>query len=224
HAPNDLQTMLAQLQAIAPYASQAVVRPPCNDPVLIKQILELGVQTLILPMVQTAEEAELAVRATRYPPQGIRGVGSALARASRWNQVDNYLHDADQQMCVIVQVETRQAVKNLSQILQVEGVDGVFIGPADLSADMGWRGQPNHPEVRHTIEHCIEQILAAGKAPGLLMADPATARHYLDLGALFVAVGVDTTLLARAAESLARQFKGDTGQPVIADGKSASVY
>lgn len=207
HAPNNVQTVLGQLQAVAPYPSQPVVRPPWNDAVIIKQLLDVGAQTLLIPMIQNAEQARDAVRATRYPPHGVRGVGSALARASRWNRVPDYLQQADEQMCVLVQIETREAVKNLEAILQVEGVDGVFIGPADLSADMGFAGNPQHPEVQRTIDDAIARIRAAGKAPGILMANKALAQRYLEAGALFVAVGVDTTLLARAAEALADEFK-----------------
>lgn len=209
HAPNNVQTVLGQLQAVAPYASHPVVRPAWNDPVLIKQLLDVGAQTLLIPMIQNAEQAQEAVRATRYPPNGIRGVGSALARASRWNRVPNYLQLADSQMCVLVQIETREAVKNLDAILEVEGVDGVFIGPADLSADMGFAGNPQHPEVQRTIDDAIARIRAAGKAPGILMAQQELAQHYLASGALFVAVGVDTTLLVRAADSLLSSFKQD---------------
>ncbi len=207
HAPNNVQTVLGQLQAVAPYPSQPVVRPPWNDAVIIKQLLDVGAQTLLIPMIQNAEQARDAVRATRYPPHGVRGVGSALARASRWNRVPDYLQQADDQMCVLVQIETREAVKNLDAILQVEGVDGVFIGPADLSADMGFAGNPQHLEVQCTIDDAIARIRAAGKAPGILMANKALAQRYLEAGALFVAVGVDTTLLARAAEALANEFK-----------------
>jgi len=219
HAPNNVQTMLGQLQAIAPYPSQSVVRPAWNDAVMIKQLLDIGVQTLLIPMIQNAEQARDAVRATRYPPHGIRGVGSALARASRWNRVPDYLQQADAQMCVLVQIETREAVKNLDEILQVEGVDGVFIGPADLSADMGYAGNTQQPEVQRTIDDAIARISAAGKAPGILTANPELAQHYLASGALFVAVGVDTTLLARAAESLAGRFKQQ--QPPV---QSPGVY
>lgn len=207
HAPNNVQTVLGQLQAVAPYPSRPVVRPPWNDAVIIKQLLDVGAQTLLIPMIQNAEQARDAVRATRYPPHGVRGVGSALARASRWNRVPDYLQQADEQMCVLVQIETREAVKNLDAILQVEGADGVFIGPADLSADMGFAGNPQHPEVQRTIDDAIARIRAAGKAPGILMANKALAQRYLEAGALFVAVGVDTTLLARAAEALADEFK-----------------
>lgn len=216
HAPNDLRTVLSQLQAMAPYASQPVVRPAWNDPVLIKQLLDVGAQTLLIPMIQSAEEARAAVRACHYPPQGIRGVGSALARASRWNRIPDYLKQAGEQICTLVQIETRRGVENLSEILAVDGIDGVFIGPADLSADMGFAGDPRHPQVQTVIVKAIETIRAAGKAPGILMADEALARHYLALGALFVAVGVDTTLLARTAESLAAKF---IDSPLIASGR-----
>ncbi|AOK07491.1 4-hydroxy-2-oxo-heptane-1,7-dioate aldolase [Burkholderia latens] len=208
HAPNTVPTILAQLQAIAPYPSHPVVRVPWNDPVIVKQVLDLGAQTLLVPMVQSADEARAAVAATRYPPHGIRGVGSALARASRWNRVDDYLHRANDEMAVLVQVETRAGLDAIDAIADVEGVDGVFIGPADLAADLGHLGNPAHPDVQHAIDSAIRAIDAAGKAPGILSADEAAARRYLDAGAVFVAVGVDTTLLARSAERLAAQFKG----------------
>ncbi|EAR3905693.1 4-hydroxy-2-oxoheptanedioate aldolase [Salmonella enterica] len=213
HAPNNVQTVLTQLQAIAPYPSQPVVRPSWNDPVQIKQLLDVGAQTLLVPMVQNADEARDAVVATRYPPAGIRGVGSALARASRWNRIPDYLHEANDAMCVLVQIETREAISNLASILDVDGIDGVFIGPADLSADMGFAGNPQHPAVQAAIENAIVQIRAAGKAPGILMANEQLAKRYLELGALFVAVGVDTTLLARGAEALAARFGAEKNAP-----------
>ncbi|EGD7169199.1 4-hydroxy-2-oxo-heptane-1,7-dioate aldolase [Shigella flexneri] len=191
--------------------------------VQIKQLLDVGTQTLLVPMVQNADEARKAVRATRYPPAGIRGVGSALARASRWNRIPDYLQKANDQMCVLVQIETREAMKNLPQILDVEGVDGVFIGPADLSADMGYAGNPQHPEVQAAIEQAIVQIREAGKAPGILIANEQLAKRYLELGALFVAVGVDTTLLARAAEALAARF-GNSSSISMAKQNNNSVY
>jgi len=217
HAPNDVRSVLSQLQAIAPYASHPVVRPPWNDAVIIKQLLDTGAQTLLIPMVQSADDARNAVRACRYPPQGVRGVGSALARASRWNRIPDYLKKADEQICVLVQIETRQGVAQLDEILATEGVDGVFIGPADLSADMGYAGNPAHPEVQKTIEQCIATILAAGKAPGILMANETLAQSYLEQGALFVAVGVDTTLLARSAEALAARFTTTLNQSVSSE-------
>lgn len=206
HAPNDISTILAQLQGIAPYSSQPVVRPAWNDPVIVKQLLDIGAQTLLFPMIQNAAQACEAVRATRYPPAGIRGVGSALARASRWNRIPDYLSRANDEICVLVQVETREALQNLPEIAAVEGVDGVFIGPADLSADMGHLGNPQHPEVQSAIEQAIVQIQSSGKAAGILMTNVDTAKHYLNLGALFVAVGVDTLLLTGAANALAKHF------------------
>lgn len=207
HAPNDLCGMLGQLQAIAPYASQAIIRPVVGDSALIKQLLDIGAQTLLVPMVESAQQARELVRAMHYPPQGIRGVGSALARASRWNSIAGYLDQADTQMCLLVQIENLEGLANLEAIAQVEGVDGVFIGPADLSASMGYRGNPGHPAVQAAIEDAIARVRQAGKAAGILSADQALARRYIELGAAFVAVGVDTTVLMRGLQSLAATFK-----------------
>ena len=207
HAPNDLCGMLGQLQAIAPYASQAIIRPVVGDSALIKQLLDIGAQTLLVPMVESAQQARELVRAMHYPPQGIRGVGSALARASRWNSIAGYLDQADAQMCLLVQIENLEGLANLEAIAQVEGVDGVFIGPADLSASMGYRGNPGHPAVQAAIEYAIARVRQAGKAAGILSADQALARRYIELGAAFVAVGVDTTVLMRGLQSLAATFK-----------------
>ena len=209
HAPNDLRSMLAQLQAVAPYPAHPIVRPPHGDAALVKQILDLGVQTLLVPMVDSAAQAERLVAAMRYPPRGMRGVGSALARSSRWNQVEGYLHAADGEMCLLVQAESAAALDALPAIAAVDGVDGVFFGPADLSASMGLLGQPGHERVQRAILSGIAQVRGAGKAAGVLATDPALARRYLDAGALFVAVGVDTTLLVRAATQLAASFKGE---------------
>ncbi|USW92977.1 4-hydroxy-2-oxoheptanedioate aldolase [Pseudomonas proteolytica] len=213
HAPNDLRGMLGQLQAVAPYASEAVIRPVIGDTALIKQVLDIGAQTLLVPMVESAAQARELVRAMRYPPQGIRGVGSALARASRWNSIDGYLDQADAQMCLLVQIESLEGLANLDAIAAVEGVDGVFIGPADLSASMGHRGNPGHPDVQAAIEDAIARIRQAGKAAGILSADEKLARRYIELGAGFVAVGVDTTVLMRGLQGLVGKFKG-TASPV----------
>jgi 4-hydroxy-2-oxoheptanedioate aldolase len=213
HAPNDVRQVLAQLQAIAPYPVHPVVRPVQGDVALIKQYLDVGAQTLLIPMIDTAEQAAQMVAATRYPPRGIRGVGSALARASRWNQVEDYLQQAEQEICVLVQVETLKALENLPDILQVEGVDGVFFGPSDLSASMGHIGNPGAPAVQQALADGIAMVRQAGKAGGILSADLTLARDYLDQGALFVAVGVDTSLLTRAARTLARKFKDDADSP-----------
>ncbi|MEX8494695.1 4-hydroxy-2-oxoheptanedioate aldolase [Sphaerotilus sp.] len=207
HAPNDPRSVLDQLRAVAPYPVHPIVRPVQADVALVKQYLDIGAQTLLIPMIDTAEQAARMVRAMRYPPEGIRGLGAALARASRWNQVDDYLDRANDEMCLLVQVETVEAARNLTAIAAVDGVDGVFFGPADLSASMGFRGQPGHPEVQRVILDGIATVRAAGKAPGILATDPALAQCYLDAGALFVAVGVDTSLLVKAAADLARRFK-----------------
>lgn len=164
HAPNDLRGLLGQLQAIAPYPSQAVVRPPIGDTALIKQLLDIGAQTLLVPMVDSPGQAAELVRAMRYPPHGVRGVGSALARASRWNSIPDYLHNADEQMCLLVQIENVEGLANLDAIAAVEGVDGVFIGPMDLSASMGYRGDPGHPDVQSAIEDAITRIKQIGRA------------------------------------------------------------
>ncbi len=153
----------------------------------------------------------------RYAPEGIRGMGAALARASRWNQVDDYLNQAGAQMCLLMQAETVEAIGNLSAITAVDGVDGVFFGPADLSASMGFRGQPTHPDVRRAIFDGIATVRAAGKAPGVLATDPDLARQYLDAGALFVAVGLDTSLLVNAARALAKRFIPDNAPAVTRD-------
>jgi 4-hydroxy-2-oxoheptanedioate aldolase len=207
HAPNDLRSILAQLQAIAPHASRPVVRPPSDDVNAIKQLLDIGAQTLMIPMVESADQARLLVSAMRYPPKGIRGVGSALARASRWNGMPSYLEDADQEMCLLVQVETVKGLQALDAITTTDGVDGVFIGPADLSASLGYRGNPGHPEVQRAIESAIKSICRAGKAAGILSTDEMQARKYLNLGCTFVAVGVDTLILSSGAQNLARRFK-----------------
>ncbi|MDR0209978.1 MAG: 4-hydroxy-2-oxoheptanedioate aldolase [Pseudomonas putida] len=213
HAPNDLRSLLGQLQAIAPYPSQAVIRPVIGDTALIKQVLDIGAQTLLVPMVESADQAQALVRAMRYPPSGVRGVGSALARASRWNTIPGYLDHADAQMCLLVQIENREGLANLDAICAVEGVDGVFIGPADLSAAMGHRGNPGHPEVQAAIEDAIVRIRDAGKAAGILSADQTLARRYIELGAAFVAVGVDTTVLMRGLQALMGSFKEGAASP-----------
>jgi 4-hydroxy-2-oxoheptanedioate aldolase len=207
HAPNDVRSTLAQLQAVAAYASHPVVRPVRSDSALIKQLLDIGAQTLLLPMIDTAAQAAEAVAATRYPPHGIRGVGSALARASRWNRVPDYLQRASEQLCVLVQVETVQGMENLAAIAGTDGVDGVFFGPSDLSASMGLLGKPGDPRVRDAIRNGIDTVRRAGKAAGVLAPDREIAQDYLAAGATFVAVGTDTGLLSRAAADLAASFR-----------------
>lgn len=224
HAPNDVRTVLEQLRAVAPYPVHPVVRPVQGDAALVKQYLDVGAQTLLIPMIDTPEQAALMVRAMRYPPEGIRGLGAALARASRWNQVEDYLNRANDEMCLLVQAETPLAMKNLQAIAATQGVDGVFFGPADLSASMGYRGQVSHPEVQRAILEGIAMVRAAGKAAGILMADRRLAQTYLDAGALFVAVGVDTTLLVRAATELARSFGAEPAQSPTAPAVTGNPY
>jgi 4-hydroxy-2-oxoheptanedioate aldolase len=206
HAPKEPETILSQLQVLAAYRCHPVVRPWCGEVHLIKRLLDLGAQTLLVPMVETAAQAEQLVRAMRYPPAGVRGVGSALARASRWTRVRDYLHNAGQELCLLVQVETERGVANAAEIAAVDGVDGVFIGPSDLAASLGHIGQSTHPEVKAAIESAIAAIRQQGKAPGILALDPEMARHYMNLGCLFVAVGIDTVLLAEATDRVARTF------------------
>ena len=213
HAPNDPRSVLAQLQALAPYPVQAVVRTACGDATLLKQYLDIGAQTLLVPMVESAEQAARIVAATRYPPTGLRGVGSAVARASRWNQVDDYVHRCGEEICVLVQVESAAGLDNLPAIAATEGVEGVFFGPADLAASLGLLGKSADARVQDAITQGIKTVRATGKAAGVLSADPLIARKYLAAGALFVAVGIDTTLLVGAARDLRAAFKDVAGAP-----------
>lgn len=208
HAPFDLKTKIEVLRALAPYPVSPIVRPVVGDTNLIKQLLDIGAQTLLVPMVDTAEQAQQLVQAVRYPPEGIRGLGSSLARAARWNQIPGYLKNANAEICLIVQVETVKALENLDEIVRVDGVDAVFIGPSDLSASMGYIGDAGHPEVVAAIEDAIARITAVGKAAGLLSMDPALSEHYIAKGATFVGVGVDTLLLSSGARQLIGRFKG----------------
>jgi 4-hydroxy-2-oxoheptanedioate aldolase len=206
HAPNELPMIHEQLQAMATGTAAPVVRPPWNDAVAFKRLLDLGAQSFVVPFVQDAEQARRAVAATRYPPLGIRGVAVAT-RANRYGRVTDYLKRANDEICVHVQLETRTALANLESIAAVDGVDGLFIGPSDLAADMGHVGDSNHAEVRAAIDDAIVRIRKTGKAAGILTPVEADARHWLDLGATFVAVGSDLGVLARQTEALAKKFK-----------------
>lgn len=203
HSQNTLDTILAQLQAVAAYPITPLVRVPVNDTVIIKQYLDIGVQNLLVPMVHTAEDAEAAVAAVRYPPRGVRGVGSALARASRWNRVDNYLADADDTISLYVQIESAEAVRNARAIAAVDGVDGVFIGPSDLAASMGHLGRQGHPDVVDAVETTIRTMTELGVPVGVNAFAPEAARGYLETGVDFAFVAADVALLARASEALA---------------------
>lgn len=207
HAPNDLPMVLSQLQATSESATHPIVRPPWNDPVVVKRYLDAGVQSFLIPYVQNEAEARAAVAATRYPPRGVRGFAAA-SRASRYGRVKDYYARCEEELCVLVQVETREALGHLEAIAGVDGVDGVFIGPGDLSADMGHLGQPGHPEVVAAIEDAIGRIQTCGKAPGILTGDEALARRCIEWGCLFTAVGSDVGILARESERLAARFKG----------------
>jgi 4-hydroxy-2-oxoheptanedioate aldolase len=207
HAPNQIPGLLAQLQAARGGTATPVVRPPWNDPVMIKRVLDIGAQSVLLPYVQTAEEAKRAVAAVRYPPAGIRGVAAAT-RASRYGRVNGYLQRADAEICTLVQVETRQALEQLEAIASVEGIDGVFIGPSDLSASFGHVGNPQHPEMQTVMQEAVTRLKAVGKPAGILTGNEEEARRYISWGYTFVAVGADVGLLARGADALARRFKG----------------
>lgn len=220
HVPNTLQTILAQMQAVAAYNVAPVVRPASNDAVQLKLLLDIGVQNFFIPMVQNAADAQAAVAAVRYPPLGIRGVGTALARAAKWGGVSDYVTRADEEICLICQVESAQGVQHLDDILQVDGVDGVFIGPADLAASMGHISNPGHSEVVAVIEKSIQRIRESGKASGILQSDVNQAKKYLDLGVDFVAVGVDAVLLRRAATELLAKFKGSVDAVVTVSGSA----
>ena len=197
---------MAQLQALATGTASPVVRPAWNDPILLKRLLDIGAQSVLVPFVQNAEEAARAVAACRYPPAGIRGI-TASGRASRYGRVKSYLKEADAEICVLIQVETEQALGQLEAIAAVPGVDGIFVGPSDLSASMGQIGNPAHPSVQAAIEDAGRRLKAAGKAAGILTGNEAEARRYLDWGYGFVAVGSDIGLLAKGADALAQTFK-----------------
>lgn len=214
HAPNDLRSIQVQLQTLAAYpGSHAVCRVPVGETALIKQYLDLGAQNILVPMVDTAQQAAQLVQAMRYPQDddgdgvggGVRGM--AGARASRWGHYTDYFKRANEEVCLLVQVESLEALKNLDAIAATPGVDGVFIGPADLSASMGHVGNAAHPNVQAAIADAIARILKAGKAPGILTPDRQLAAHYLSLGAVFVAVGLDTQILMRQTTDLAAHFK-----------------
>lgn len=207
HAPSDLRTTLSQLQSIAAYPSQAVVRPPIGNVQIIKQLLDIGAQTLLIPMVETVEQAQLMIKSVNYPPVGIRGVGAALARATRWNSIPDYYATAHENICLLIQIESVTGLENLDEILKLDGIDGVFIGAVDLSASMGYQGDPNHPEVQKVVINAIQRIRAADKAAGILSTQHEMTQKYLDLGTEFVAVGVDTSVLMNGLTQLLAQYK-----------------
>jgi 4-hydroxy-2-oxoheptanedioate aldolase len=206
HSPNEVPGVMAQLQALAGGTATPIVRPAWNDPVMVKRMLDIGAQSILVPYVQNADEAQRAVASVRYPPAGIRGVAAAT-RASRYGRVNNYLKTADSEICLLVQVETRAALTQIEAIAKVEGVDGVFIGPSDLAASMGHIGNPAHAEVQAALEDAVKRLMTVGKAAGILTLSEEEARRYIGWGYTFVAVGSDIGLLSRGADALAKKFK-----------------
>jgi 4-hydroxy-2-oxoheptanedioate aldolase len=206
HSPNEVPDILAQLQAMQGAPTNAIVRPPWNDMVTFKRLLDIGVQTLLVPYVQTEEEAKNAVAYTRYPPLGVRGFAGA-PRASHYGRVKDYAKRSSDEICVLVQVETQQGIDNLEAIARTDGIDGVFIGPGDLSAALGHLANPKHPDVVAVIDKAIATIKACGKAPGILTGDESMAQHFIEQGCLFVAVGADQNVLRDSATALSSRFK-----------------
>ena len=206
HSANEPPMVHSQLQAAMGGTAHPIVRPAWNDAVMLKRLLDIGVQSFLVPYVQTQAEAERAVAAVRYPPRGVRGFASA-SRASRFGRIKDYHTRCEEELCVLVQIETQQGLDNLEAIATVDGVDGVFIGPADLHASLGYPGETANPAVVPKIDDAIKRIRACGKAPGILTPDEKLAKHYLELGTLFCAVGADVGLLARGSEVLRAKFK-----------------
>lgn len=206
HSPNDPTTIIEQLQAVAPYPVSAIVRPAWNDKVLIKRYLDVGAQSLLIPYVQNTAEAEAAVAAIRYPTRGVRGV-AGTTRASRFGRVADYARRAEEELCLLVQIETREGLDNLDAIARVDGIDGIFIGPADLAAGLGHLGEQQHPQVQAAIQDAIKRIRALGKPAGILATDEASTRRYIEWGTTFTAVGLDAMVLARESEKLAAKYK-----------------
>jgi 4-hydroxy-2-oxoheptanedioate aldolase len=219
HAPNDVPLLVWQLQAMKGTTSHAVIRPPIGETWIIKQMLDIGAQTLLIPMVESREMAETLVKAVRYPPHGVRGVGAALARASVFNRIPDYLPTANDEICLLLQVESRAGLEALDAIASTEGVDGVFIGPADLAADMGYLGKPGALQVQAEVEKALARIQSHGKAAGILIGDLSLAKRYLELGATFVAIGNDVTLLANATTKLLDNFSNAEAARPPADAK-----
>lgn len=207
HAPNDVPSLVPQLQAVAPYPVETIVRASTGDPVLVKQLLDIGVCNLMVPMVESAEQATALVAATRYPPEGIRGVGAAFARASRWGRVPGYLDSAAEGLTLTVQVESRRGLDELEAIASVDGVDAVFLGPSDLAASLGHLGQPEHPDVVESVEQAVRTVTTLGKAACVNAFAEPVARRYLAAGARLAVVGADVTLLARGSEELAARYR-----------------
>lgn len=209
HGAFELRDVMTHLQAMAAYDVAPIVRPVDGNPALLKKLCDIGAQSFIVPMIDTAEQAARIVSAVRYPPEGTRGMGTSLARAARWNAVPGYVGKANDEMLVIVQAETVTAIDNLEAIVNTPGIDGVFIGPSDLSASMGYVGNVSHPDVVDAVSNALRTIRAADKYAGLLCLDESMVAQFEECGANFVGVGVDTLLLGNAARRLAASFKSD---------------
>lgn len=222
HAPNDIPLLMAQLQAMKGSPSHAVIRPPVGETAIIKQMLDIGAQTLLIPMVDSGEMAEAMVKAVRYPPHGIRGVGATIARASSFSRIPDYLQTANDEICLLLQVESKAGLAALDDIASTEGVDGVFIGPSDLAADLGYLGNPGAPEVQHEVEKALKRIQSHGKAAGILMGDLEVSKRYLELGASFIAIGADVLVFADATTKLLADFKA--AKPASGPSGSDKVY
>jgi len=207
HGPNDVKDIMQQLQAMSAYSVKPVVRMQDHDVADIKRVMDVGGQTLLIPMVETQQQAELLAQSVQYPPKGIRGMGGALTRATRWGSIKDYLKKADENICLILQIESPEGVTELDAITMVEGVDAIFLGPADLAAAMGFPGQPAHPDVCKVVERSIKRVSELGKPVGVYCGDPEQAKRYQAMGASFFLIGADTMLLKGAAEALVERFR-----------------
>ncbi len=219
HGPFEMNQIIVQLQAMSRYPVSPILRMRNADPVYMKPLLDAGIQSFIIPMVESGDTAEQMVKALRYAPEGTRGVGTALARAAKWNRVNNYFKDANDQMCLITQVESVNGVEALGDILAVEGVDVVFMGPADLAGTMGHLGNPGHPEVKAVVKDCIHKIVKSGKTAGVLTSSKELIADYTAIGARMIGVGLDTIILAKATKELAEYYK-----PELTTVKSNTSY
>lgn len=206
HAPNTVQTLLAQLQAVAPFQAEPIARVPVAEPVYLKQYLDIGFKTLLLPMIDTDEQAKDVVAATRFPPVGIRGVASATSRASGFGAEPEFLHKTAASLTLIAQIESAQALDNVEAIAAVEGIDALFIGPADLASSLGHLGNPKHSDVQAAIARALTAIKAAGKPAGIFALSPEDASAKIADGFSFVSVGTDIGLLANGGRSLLGQI------------------
>ncbi|MGI9402631.1 MAG: HpcH/HpaI aldolase family protein [Rhizobiaceae bacterium] len=206
HGPNELLSVIAQAQVLAASSSSVLVRPPWNDFVLIKRLLDAGLQSLLIPFVQNAEEAISAVRAVRYPPEGIRGIGGTT-RATAYGRVREYTARANSEICLMVQVESAEALDRLEEIASVDGINGVFVGPADLAASLGHLGDMGAAPVQDAIKSTASRLKKIGVPAGIVTGDPAQARQYIDWGYRFVGVGTDSSLLAKSADALIDSFR-----------------